>query len=343
MLGVLPAKAQYEPRGWSVGAGVGYLLLYPDAALDSGPLVTLRATRDLNRWLGLEAVYYLAQNLDGNSRGPAPEIIESWTASLGVDAVLHLIQEKGSPFDPYVAAGVGFNWYDSVVLSHNIETSLRMGAGLSILLSDSWLARLDARFFLPADDVQAACSIDIGVCYSFGEPYSPFGGNAADAAGRTWRDNVAPVAPVPVAGMARDSQGPIALPQPPMITTPAAAPSAGETVIEPMIGFASGSNKIDPRYFPELDRVAEALKAAPNSVARIEGHSDQTRNSKAEYNRALSLARAQAVVNYLVSVHGISSARLMPVGFGFDRPRYPNDPDRGNAANRRIEVHISAR
>jgi len=342
MLGALPARAQHEPRGWTVGAGVGYLVFYKDADLDPGSLVTLRASKDLNRWLGLEAVYYLAQNLDGNSEGPAPEIIESWTASLGVDAVLHLIQEEGSFFDPYAAAGIGFNWYDSAVLDQNIETSLRLGGGVSVLFSDSWLARLDVRFFLPTDKVQAAYTIDLGVGFSFGEPQAPFGGKGAGYGNRGWQDNVAPVAPVPVPGQAYGSQRPVALPQPPIITAPPPY-AAGETVMEPRIGFASGSDKIDPRYFPELDSVAEALKAAPNTVARIEGHSDKTQNSKAEYNRALSLARARAVVNYLVSVHGISAARLTPAGVGFDRPKYPNDPVRGNAANRRIEVHIGAR
>jgi outer membrane protein OmpA-like peptidoglycan-associated protein len=302
--------------------------------------LTLRATRDLNRWLSIEGVYYLAQGLSGNSDGPAPEVASSWTACLAADTLLHLVQEPGSSIDPYLAAGIGFNWYDDAVLDRNIETSMRLGGGVNLRLGDSWLARLDTRFFLPESSLRAVYTVDLGIGLSFGASPSAYSvGRSVPVGGTVWSDNIAPVAPMRVPTAAPGSLYPATLPPTPLVSLPSPAMQSG-AVIEPSIRFEAGSARIDPRYFQELDKVAEALRASPNLTAVVEGHSDKTQNSKADYNRQLSLARAQSVVDYLVSAQGIGRDRLTAVGVGFDRPKYPNDPTRGNAANRRIEVHF---
>ena len=65
----------------------------------------------------------------------------------------------------------------------------------------------------------------------------------------------------------------------------------------------------------------------------IEGHADATGDEY--YNLKLSEARAQAIKNYLVSVHRIESKRLMTQGQGENRLL---DPERPTAEiNRRAE------
>ena len=134
----LPGRglAQNVADSWTVGGGIGYVVFNKDAGLDGGMQTTLRLTRNLNRWLSVEALYYLAQNLDGNDRGPVPEVIESWTAFVGADALLHLVQAEGSHIDPYAAAGVGVNWFDDAVKKDNLEGTLRLGGGVNLHLNE---------------------------------------------------------------------------------------------------------------------------------------------------------------------------------------------------------------
>jgi len=57
-----------------------------------------------------------------------------------------------------------------------------------------------------------------------------------------------------------------------------------------------------------------------------------------EANMALSQARAEAVVQVLVSQHGIAAARLKGYGVGPLAPVASNDTDDGRAKNRRVEL-----
>ena len=56
-----------------------------------------------------------------------------------------------------------------------------------------------------------------------------------------------------------------------------------------------------------------------------------------EHNQHLSQARAQAVVDYLVS-RGVSRDALIAVGWGEDRPVVSNDTPEGRAQNRRVQL-----
>ncbi len=67
-----------------------------------------------------------------------------------------------------------------------------------------------------------------------------------------------------------------------------------------------------------LDKLVELLKENPHVTIELSAHCDHKGNS--EYNKRLSLRRAQAVVSYLIA-HGIEKERLTPVGYGKDRPK----------------------
>ncbi len=61
-------------------------------------------------------------------------------------------------------------------------------------------------------------------------------------------------------------------------------------------------------------------------------------------NVKLSQARAQSVVNALVSQYGIAAARLTPYGAGPYAPVATNRTEEGRAKNRRVElVEIATR
>ena len=91
--------------------------------------------------------------------------------------------------------------------------------------------------------------------------------------------------------------------------------------------------------FDELDKVARVLNQFPESTAQIEGHADKRPTSKRQYNINLSQRRAAAVKKYFEG-KGVDGGRLTTKGFGFDRPKAPNDVEPNRQKNRRVEVYI---
>lgn len=106
------------------------------------------------------------------------------------------------------------------------------------------------------------------------------------------------------------------------------------------IEFDYDRAEIKPQFFGQLDVIGKVLTRAPSSTARIEGHADKTGKSGALYNNKLSQRRAESVMNHLAERWRIATDRMTAVGYGFSRPKAPNDPKLGNPANRRVEVYI---
>jgi len=105
-----------------------------------------------------------------------------------------------------------------------------------------------------------------------------------------------------------------------------------------VVDFDSGSSDIKPQYQGEIAKVGDYLKTYPTTTAVIEGHTDNVGSD--ENNMKLSLARAQAVVNYLVQNLGIDASRLSAKGFGSTRRIAYNSTPEGRAKNRRIDAVI---
>ena len=103
------------------------------------------------------------------------------------------------------------------------------------------------------------------------------------------------------------------------------------------IFFDSGAATIRQPARASLDKVAAALKKdyAGKSV-RVEGHTDADpiRKSKWKSNQELSMARANAVREYLVK-KGVDASMIDTTGFGADKPR-----GKDKAQNRRVEVVV---
>jgi outer membrane protein OmpA-like peptidoglycan-associated protein len=111
--------------------------------------------------------------------------------------------------------------------------------------------------------------------------------------------------------------------------------------LEPVV-FDSNNATIETESFAVLDAAVEVLAATTGDVV-IEGHTD-TRGA-AETNRALSEARAIAVVDYLIS-KGVVADRVTAIGYGEERPLVePDDNSRGatGQAAHRIQTLTTAR
>jgi outer membrane protein OmpA-like peptidoglycan-associated protein len=93
-----------------------------------------------------------------------------------------------------------------------------------------------------------------------------------------------------------------------------------------------------------LDQVAVYMRANPPRRVRVEGHTDE--KGPARYNMDLSIRRAQAVANWLLSKKLVDRANLQIKGFGEEKPTAPNrkpngsDDPVGRAKNRRVEIWL---
>ena len=105
--------------------------------------------------------------------------------------------------------------------------------------------------------------------------------------------------------------------------------------------FDSGKAVLRHGAFPVLDKVAQVLKEVPQQPVGVEGHTDNVpiKYSGWADNHTLSLARAEAVVDYLVA-QGVDRSRLTAVGLGEQRPIASNDTASGRQQNRRVEIVI---
>ncbi|MDC9729331.1 MAG: OmpA family protein [Methyloprofundus sp.] len=100
------------------------------------------------------------------------------------------------------------------------------------------------------------------------------------------------------------------------------------------VEFNHGKSSIKSGYESLFDNATEILKANPNLIVEIQGHTDSTGSAK--FNKQLSGLRAKGVKALLVK-NGIESSRLTTKGFGESSPIATNDTEEGRATNRRVE------
>lgn len=106
--------------------------------------------------------------------------------------------------------------------------------------------------------------------------------------------------------------------------------------------FDSGKAEFRRSAHPVLDKVARVLRQFPNQPVGVEGHTDNQpiRHSGWADNKALSVARANAVAEYLAKQHGIDRHRLTAIGYGEEHPIASNKTAHGRQQNRRVEIVI---
>jgi chemotaxis protein MotB len=109
------------------------------------------------------------------------------------------------------------------------------------------------------------------------------------------------------------------------------------------ITFASGQATLSKDGQKALKNVASTLKKEyPGAKYGVEGHtdSDPIKKSKFTSNRELSIARAMAVLTYLVEDCGIPDDQCIVAGHGQYDPVGSNKSDTDKAKNRRVEIVV---
>jgi outer membrane protein OmpA-like peptidoglycan-associated protein len=104
------------------------------------------------------------------------------------------------------------------------------------------------------------------------------------------------------------------------------------------VTFDTNSTVVKPGLYAELDRVAGVLTRYPETLIRVEGHTDSVGTEK--YNMDLSFRRANSVRDLLVQ-RGVAIQRIETVGFGETMPVATNDTEAGRQMNRRVEIKVA--
>lgn len=105
------------------------------------------------------------------------------------------------------------------------------------------------------------------------------------------------------------------------------------------INFPTGSSILtDEAKFIIRGQLVPNAKEFANSRIRIEGNTDNV--GSPELNKSLSLKRARALSNYLITTYRFDPNRFVVVGNGEDKPIADNDSEEGRATNRRTDFEL---
>jgi len=102
------------------------------------------------------------------------------------------------------------------------------------------------------------------------------------------------------------------------------------------IYFDTGKSVLKPESQPSLAEIGKLMKADPSLKLYVVGHTDNVGSYDA--NMKLSMDRATAVVNALVSQQGVNASNLKACGNGPTSPVASNGTEEGKALNRRVEL-----
>ena len=105
----------------------------------------------------------------------------------------------------------------------------------------------------------------------------------------------------------------------------------------PDLLFAAGSTQIDVLVESALQRMADFLRAHPDTTARIIGYSDDRGGTAS--NLRLAEERAAAVRSYLID-RGIDAQRLFTTSRGEASPKRDNQTSDGRDSNRRVQILV---
>jgi peptidoglycan-associated lipoprotein len=100
-----------------------------------------------------------------------------------------------------------------------------------------------------------------------------------------------------------------------------------------IVYFPFNVREINDNDRKNLNRLAEYMKAHPEDILEVGGHTDNVASK--EYNIQLSRSRAQSVYDYLKS-RGVPEERMKIKAYYYSQPAEDNSTESGRAKNRRV-------
>lgn len=303
------AVAVTEPQSSRFGPG-GYIAVKPEVTAGHyfgfGPSLSVVALSssisgiDTGTAFGLGGFFRVKRPHDEKNTGSGLSAVSPW-----VDADVKLVAT--GPLDR-------FGW--------------SVGGGLAVPTSEArnvWIGpfvRYESVFQAdkPGFNSNSAKIVVVGLSFEFG----------ASAPKKVAKVPCPPVEPVVVV---------VVTPVPTPTPDPAPVPR-GETTVEykQTVQFAWDSPVLDDTATSHLNDVVKQLTSSNSFEAiKIEGHASS--EGTVEHNDVLSLNRAKAVVDFLVT-HGVPREKLSATGFGSRVPVATNSTEAGRVLNRRSEFVV---
>ena len=103
--------------------------------------------------------------------------------------------------------------------------------------------------------------------------------------------------------------------------------------------FGFNSSTLSDESKATLASFVKTMEDLPETDITVWGHTDNVGSEAA--NQKVSQKRADAVSNFLVQ-QGMAKERITSEGKSYDLPIASNDTEEGKAANRRVEVYVTA-
>lgn len=288
-----------------------------------------------NRYFSFEGGYFDLGQFGFNAATLPPGTLSGQVKPTGVnlDAVLNLPMSKR--FSVFLRAGViSVDTKDSfagtggiLVLNPNPSergTHYTFGGGLQYDFTRHFAMRAEVQRYRIGDGVGGQGDVDlasVGLLVRLGR-------RGSTQAPPAYTPEPAPVAaPAPEAYVA---------PIPVVVPAPAKTQQYC-TILD--IQFEIDKSGIQREESERFAVIGTFLAKYPETTVVIEGHTDNI--GTPEHNLALSKARAENVVDYLVQTNHIDRSRLTAVGYGDSRPIADNATEEGKRQNRRINAVVS--
>lgn len=106
--------------------------------------------------------------------------------------------------------------------------------------------------------------------------------------------------------------------------------------------FPAGSAFLQPKFWPVVRKIATLLNDVPGEIT-VSGHTDSgiVHNEMFQNNWDLSVQRALAVANQMLTVPDFDHNRLIVQGLADTQPRVPNNTVANRRQNRRVEITVA--
>ncbi|MCX5856914.1 MAG: OmpA family protein [Deltaproteobacteria bacterium] len=148
-------------------------------------------------------------------------------------------------------------------------------------------------------------------------------------------------APAPMEGMKKAPEAAATMEE--MKKAPAAATEVEQKIIEKgraklLVEFDFNKAVVKPKYYKEIENLADVMKKYPDLNIVVEGHTDNIGGK--QYNEKLSQKRAEAIKDTMVKKFNIASTRVKAIGYGLSKPIATNSTKEGRQQNRRVEAAV---
>ena len=229
------------------------------------------------------------------------------------------------------------------------EANMKLGVGMQYAFSDSFMMRAEGEDYRINDGVGAGKGhirmYSVSAVFPFGRTGSSM--KRVAYVEPAYQPTPAP-APAPVVALAPPEPrvAPMPIQPSPMAVAPAASTRRVSYTAENL--FAFDSSVVRPEGKTALDGFAAELDGTTYVNIKVEGYAD--RIGTEAYNQALSVRRAEAVKEYLVTSGRVDPAKISTTGQGESAPQTKSEcqGDKKTASliaclqpDRRVEIEVS--